>query len=68
MASPLGTISTMSANSIIPDRRTAQKLGMPKNESDCSTPINSTTMVTELMMNKSATLPGGDARVAFGYI
>jgi hypothetical protein len=28
---------------------------MPKNDSDCSTPMNSTTMVTALMTNRSKT-------------
>src|ERR1700678_700832 len=45
----------ITANSNIAERTTDQKLDSPKNESACSTPMNSTTMVTALIMNRSAT-------------
>ena len=45
----------MTAKSSIADSGTAQKLDIPKKDSDCSTPMNSTTTVTALMTNRSAT-------------
>ena len=49
------TPSMMTANSGAADSTTAQKPGRPKYESACSTPMNSTTTVTALMMNRSDT-------------
>ena len=45
----------MTRKSRAADVRMAQPLDRPRNESPCSTPMNSATMVTALMMNRSAT-------------
>jgi hypothetical protein len=45
----------MTANNTAADTSTAHQPGMPKNDSACCTPMNSTSIVTALTMNRSAT-------------